>query len=911
MIRMVASYSAEAAKKYFSDALVKSDYYMADLGQEHPGIFQGKLSERLGITGKADKKTFFDLCENINPRTGKRLTQSTKANRLTGWDINFHAPKSLSILAALSSDFHIQDAFQECVTLTMQDIERDSKTRIRKGGVYADRDTGELAWCSFLHQTARPTPDHTCDPHLHVHAFCIQATYDAVENEIKAAQWRHTKIDMPYYQARFHKLLSDRMIDLGYRVRRTDHAFEIEGVPQEAIAHFSKRTDEIGRAAEKLGIKDSKRKDALGAKTRSKKQKGLTMAELKTDWRRQLQGLKIDKKEDQPIRFAPSIERELKTADQSLHYAVQHSFERVSCMDERRVLRAAFRHALGHREVSIGDIEDRFAKDRQIIRVKEGSRTMVTTKTVLQEERRMVQLARAGIGQLAPLYHEVPALNVEGQQADAIGHVLTTRDRVSIVMGAAGVGKTTLFREMTGKITDAKVKVFAFAPTAEAVRVLKEEGFAQAETIAKLLVDTKLQKQLKGQVLLVDEAGLLGNRDMIGVLEIAERQDARLILGGDTRQHASILRGESLKVLNLVGKIKAAEVTKIRRQENLQYREAVQSLADGKVKAAFDKLDEIDAVKQIDPLDPTTALVDDYLAARKKGKSVLVISPTHKQGEEVTGAIRAKLRQAGKIGKREVSARKLDNLNYTEAEKSDYRSYQEGQVIQFNQNTKQIKRGTAWTVKKVVGKEIQIENPDGLVLPLPLKKAGQFDVYEQSVIGLSKNDRVRITRNFYDENKKRLNNGMHLEVVSFEKDGKVILRNKSSKARYTVDRNNGNIAHAHVITSYASQGKTCDTVLIHQPSATFAATDLRQFYVSVSRGKHNVKIYTDDKEALLEHAAEMGDRQSALELIAKKSQADHVQDQQRVKPGRIQPKTRNKEFTVNKQEINTDYEPSF
>lgn len=188
------------------------------------------------------------------------------------------------------------------------------------------------------------------------------------------------------------------MIDLGYRVRRTDHCFEIEGIPQEAIALMSKRTDEIGRAAEKLGIKVSKRKDALGAKTRSKKQNGLTMAELKADWRRQMQELKIDKKEDQPIRFAPGLERELKTADQSLDYSVQHSFERVSVMDERRVLRAAFRHALGHREISIVDIEDRLAQDQQIIRVKEGSRTMVTTKTVLQEERYMVQLARSGVG---------------------------------------------------------------------------------------------------------------------------------------------------------------------------------------------------------------------------------------------------------------------------------------------------------------------------------------------------------------------------------------------------------------------------------------------------------------------------------------------------------------------------------
>jgi hypothetical protein len=58
-----------------------------------------------------------------------------------------------------------------------------------------------------------------------------------------------------------------------------------------------------------------------------------------------------------------------------------------------------------------------------------------------------------------------------------------------------------------------------------------------------------------------------------------------------------------------------------------------------------------------------------------------------------------------------------------------------------------------------------------------------------------------------------------------------------------------------------------DEVFIFQPSATFPATDLKQFYVSVSRGREKVHIYTDDKEALIDHASQMRDRQSGLELL--------------------------------------------
>ena len=130
MIRMIQSTSAAHAKAYFSESLSKSDYYIND--QELNGHIQGKLAERLGISGIATKEAFFALCENVNPADGTPLTPRKREERTTGYDINFHCPKSVSILHSLSKDSHILDAFHESVKETMQDIEKDSKTRIRK-----------------------------------------------------------------------------------------------------------------------------------------------------------------------------------------------------------------------------------------------------------------------------------------------------------------------------------------------------------------------------------------------------------------------------------------------------------------------------------------------------------------------------------------------------------------------------------------------------------------------------------------------------------------------------------------------------------------------------------------------------------------------------------------------------------
>ncbi|AYQ36143.1 conjugative relaxase [Runella sp. SP2] len=882
---MIQSSSAAHAKAYFSEALAKADYYIND--QELSGRIEGKLAERLGVTGKATKEAFFALCENTHPLTGEPLTARTKDERTTGYDINFHCPKSVSILHALSKDDHLLEAFRQSVQATMLDIEADAKTRVRKNNTYDDRATGELVWADFIHQTARPVEGHAPDPHLHAHCFVFNATWDETERQIKAAQFRDIKRDMPYYQARFHKRLSDQLMALGYEIRRTEKSFEVEGVPQRVIDLFSKRTDEIGRVAQEKGITDAKELSELGARTRAKKQVGLSMAELKSDWKRQIHSLDTrEQNEGQRVVRYPSgdkrpIKEKVLNPQQCLDHALQHGFERASVLQDRRLLETAYRQGIGHPSVSLAQITDCFQTDERLIHVKEAGQTLCTTREVLSQEQRMVQLARAGQGKLVPLYAQSPELNLSGQQAEAVRHVLTTTNRVCIIRGAAGSGKTTLMQEAVKHIEGAGKKVTVVAPTAQASRgVLKEEGFEQADTVAKLLVDKEMQHQLTGQVLWVDEAGLLGTKDMSALLELASQKNARLILGGDTRQHAAVVRGDALRILNTVGGIKSAEVSKIYRQRNENYRSAVEDLAQGEVKNAFSTLNAMGAIHQVDVLNPHEQLVNAYTAALKAGKSALVVSPTHQQGEEVTQAIREKLRASKQLGKKEITLPRLMNLNLTEAEKSDWQHFKPGMRVQLNQNRPGFKRGSVWQVESSSESGVRLKDENGETALLPLHRSGDFELYKQSEIALSKGDWVRLTRNGFDQHKKRLNNGELLTVSSVNKKGELVLQNPVSRAKFHLDKDYGHLAHAYCITSHASQGKTVDEVFIAQPAATFPATDAKQFYVSVSRGRSGVHIYTDNKEELMQHAQRLGDRQSAMELVGKKNRTHELAEQQ-------------------------------
>lgn len=862
MIRMIQSKSAQQAKSYFTEALQKADYYIND--QELKGVFKGQLAGMVGLQPEPTKQAFYALCENVHPVSGKPLTPRTNEERTVGYDINFHCPKSVSLVHVLSKDTDVLDAFKDSVSETMRAIENDSMTRVRKNGEVGERHTGNLAWAEFIHQTARPVDNYAPDPHLHAHCFVFNMTHDKKENQIKACQFRDIKRDMPFYQSLFHKHLSDKLIERGYQIRKTTKSFEIVGVPTEAIDLFSKRTDLIGRVAKEKGITGAKELADLGARTRAKKQSGLSMNELQGIWRSQIQEAGI---KSETIIRSPIVKADHHlTPHECINHALQHSFERASVMPSRRILQEAYRHSIGNVSVSAEAINQQFALDNRIIHLREYNQSVCTIKEVLSEEREMIALARAGIGAVKPLYQTAPKLDLKGQQADAVSHVLTTTSRVSIIRGAAGSGKTTLMTEAVEKIKKAGKDVTVVAPTTQAtLNVLRNEGFPEAQTVAALLVNKNMQEKLRGQVLWVDEAGLLGTSDMKKLLQIATQQKARLILGGDTRQHASVVRGDALRILNKVGGIRSAEVSKIYRQKNMAYKQAVESLSMGLVSKGFEQMDAMGAIKEIDPLNPHETLVKDYIKAVKQGKSALIVSPTHQHGNEVTDAIRKELRGLGLLGKKELQCNRFENLNFTISEKADWRNFSIGQVVQFNQNVRGVKRGSTWSVHQIEDGQITIKNGTS-VLQLGLDNSAAFDVMTVKPMALSKGDKVRITRNGFDRNEKRMNNGQLLTVKTVHKSGQVTLVNEKSRVVYSIDTEFGHIAHAHCITSHAAQGKTVDEVFIAQPAATFPATDAKQFYVSVSRGRDWAHIYTDDKEALQDYASRAGDRLSAVEV---------------------------------------------
>src|SRR5271165_6940204 len=276
MIRITQQDSAGAAKKYYGTA----DYYSE--GQELVGSWGGKGASRLGLEGTVDKFSFERLCDNLDPRTGKKLTSRTRTERTVGYDFTFSVPKSVSLLYAMSGDEGILDAFRGAVDETMREMESEIKTRVRMGGKDENRTTGNMVWAEFIHTTSRPV-DGLPDPQLHTHVFAFNTTWDDQEQRWKAGQFRELKRDAPYFQAAFRVRLANKLQDQGFGVERKRDDFEIGGIPADVLKRFSRRTALIEKLAQEKGITDPDRKGDLGAETRERKEHELSWNQLRQE----------------------------------------------------------------------------------------------------------------------------------------------------------------------------------------------------------------------------------------------------------------------------------------------------------------------------------------------------------------------------------------------------------------------------------------------------------------------------------------------------------------------------------------------------------------------------------------------------------------------------------------------------
>ncbi len=528
MLRPYTATSAYGVKKYFETA----DYYSQ--GNETVGMWGGKLADDFGLKGPVTKDAFGQLCDNINPATGKQLTPRMNENRRVGEDFVFSLPKDVGSYLMLRPPEEREALLAKVgdrAMQVMQMIEADVETRVRKDGAFENRPGDGLVWAGFRHTTARPVKNLPPDPHPHWHMFCFNATRDPVEGgRIKAADFANVYRDRPFYEAVFYSLVAGDLAEAGLPIeRRPDGKWGLAGL-QPLGVKFSKRTNEIEDTASRLNIVDPGLKSELGGTTRSKKNKELTPEELEKAWDAQLSD--DDRQAIARVKSGTMAAARAVTPAEAVAYAISHCSDKLSVIPERELKRVALLHGLGN--VTLEQVEAELPRQGVFTEVIDG-RVMATTEKLQEEENAIVKFAAAGRGTVEPV--GVPdgldrkleggkQLN-DGQWATVQG-LLNTSNLVNLVEGPAGAGKSSLLAKYDEGMRRAGQEVHYFATTAKAVEVLQGDGFDDTKTVAHLLMNEKLQAAMRGSRIVVDEVSMLGHREAVELCRIARKNDLTL-----------------------------------------------------------------------------------------------------------------------------------------------------------------------------------------------------------------------------------------------------------------------------------------------------------------------------------------------------------------------------------------------
>jgi Ti-type conjugative transfer relaxase TraA len=345
------------------------------------------------------------------------------------------------------------------------------------------------------------------------------------------------------------------------------------------------------------------------------------------------------------------------------------------------------------------------------------SRDMIAVENRL--ERASDQLAgRAGHGvadrhrDAAIEAAEERGLALSGEQRDAFDHVTGDAGLASVV-GYAGSGKSAMLGVARAGWEAAGYQVRGAALSGIAAENLEAGSGIASRTIASLEHAWGQGREQLGpkDVLVVDEAGMIGSRQMERVLSQARDAGAKVVMVGDPEQLQAIEAGAAFR--SVIERHGAAEITEIRRQREDWQRDATRALATGRTGEALHAYDAHSMVHAADTREQARGeLVDGWDRARQAepGKSRIILTHTNAEVQSLNGEARDRLRASGDLG---------DDVT-VKAERGD-RQFATGDRLMFLRNERGmgVKNGTLGTIERV--------SPEGMAVRLDDGRGVAFD----------------------------------------------------------------------------------------------------------------------------------------------------------------------------------------
>ena len=317
--------------------------------------------------------------------------------------------------------------------------------------------------------------------------------------------------------------------------------------------------------------------------------------------------------------------------------------------------------------------------------------------------------------------------------------------------------------------------------------------------------------------------------------------------------------------------LKAAVLNEIRRQDPAkaktpterrqieEYRQAVREASEGNLGKSFDRLDKQSAIIVCSPFDQQDKLAESYVNLTGAGHSVVVVSQTWSEIHKVNDRVRAALKSRHQLGDEEHTVSALESVDLTDAQKRDPRFHTDTTVLVFNQDTAGFRKGETGRLRGITAKGLVVEG-EKKIRVIRFQHLSRLAFCQPRELALAFGDRLQLKANSRAARGQRLVNGELVTVNKVLADGRIKLQDGR-----VLGNDYRRFVRGFAITSYASQGKTVDYVLFSD-STVKAATNQQQWYVTISRGRKGIRIFTSDKVQLRENICRSGDRELALDM---------------------------------------------
>jgi len=321
----------------------------------------------------------------------------------------------------------------------------------------------------------------------------------------------------------------------------------------------------------------------------------------------------------------------------------------------------------------------------------------------------------------AALAHaEERGLVLSGEQAHALAHVTNGRE-LGVVVGYAGTGKSAMLGVAREAWEAAGFEVRGVALSGIAAENLESGSGIASRTIASMEHGWGQGRDMltSRDVLVIDEAGMVGTKQMERVLSHAAEAGAKVVLVGDPQQLQSIEAGAAFRSIH--ERHGGVEIHEVRRQREEWQRDATRDLANGRTGNAIAVYDRNDMVHSADTREQARCdLIDRWDRDRQAspGSSRIILTHTNVEVRELNEAARDRMREAGDLG---------EDVRVT-VERGE-RSFAVGDRVMFLQNERGlgVKNGTLGTIEQVSAQSMTVQTDDGRSIAFDLKDYDRID----------------------------------------------------------------------------------------------------------------------------------------------------------------------------------------